>query len=240
MKYSKSLLVIVLLLGFFRSSVAFAQTEEEAPAEVETVDSVERIQSQDLAILDDKMLLQGYTEKYREYSRDIIFAMIEDDTLDDIKMAAAVRVLNQQYIHEIVYREKKIVERMLWRRLNRTTSPFVQVETMNALLVMERYHYFKSLAPQLIQKLNHYNSTVNEFAFTYLEQLTSNGNSRPREARIVFNTLRKMLFLSRKRLANVTTPDQRLKYKIKLLRWSIKVLGTEELKRLPKEVINLL
>ncbi len=62
----------------------------------------------------------------------------------------------------------------------------------------------------------------------------------PREARIVFDTLRKILFLSRKRLGNITVPNKRLKQKLELLRWSIRILGTQELKRLPSEVINLL
>jgi hypothetical protein len=61
-----------------------------------------------------------------------------------------------------------------------------------------------------------------------------------REARIVFETLRKTLFLSRNRLQDITTPNEALQNKLDLLRWSIKILGTQELKRLPQEVINLL
>ena len=128
---------------------------------------------------------------------------------------------------------------MLIRRLNRTDSAFVQVEIMHTLCLMDRYKYFKSMVPALIQKLDHYNSVVNELAYYGLNNITS-GHDRPREARIVFNALRDILFLSRKRLGNIKDPDERLTQKLKLLRWSIKILGNEELRKLPKEVINLL
>ena len=105
---------------------------------------------------------------------------------------------------------------------------------------MDRYRYFKHMAPALTQKLNHYNVAVNENAFNSLNQIIESGSNRSREARIIFNTLRKMLFLTRKRLATVKEPDPQLTKKLKLLRWSIKVLGNQELKKLPKEVINLL
>ncbi|MCK5083346.1 MAG: hypothetical protein KAR31_10605, partial [Candidatus Omnitrophica bacterium] len=122
----------------------------------------------------------------------------------------------------------------------RTDSPFVEVEVMHTLCRMDRYHYFKLTVPVLIQKLDHYNTAVNEIAFESLNQIIEAGSNRNQEARIVFNTLRKILFLSRKRLATITQPDARLAKKLKLLRWSIKVLGNQELKKLPKEVINLL
>jgi hypothetical protein len=96
------------------------------------------------------------------------------------------------------------------------------------------------MVPALIQKLDHYNSTVNEIAFESLNQIIKAGSNRNREARIVFNTLRKILFLSRRRLAAMTEPEPKLVKKLKLLRWAIKVLGNQELKKLPKEVINLL
>ena len=91
----------------------------------------------------------------------------------------------------------------------------------------------------LILKMDHYNKVVSTVAFENLDVITK-GSSRPREARVVFNTLRKILFLSRNRLQGVNAPDKRLSQKISLLRWSIKVLGTQELKRLPSEVIQLL
>ena len=46
--------------------------------------------------------------------------------------------------------------------------------------------------------------------------------------------------LSRKRLAEVKEVSIPLAQKLKLLRWSIKIIGTQELKKLPKEVIPLL
>ncbi len=191
-------------------------------------------------IFDDKLLLNGYAEKYDTESKEILLAMIKDETLGPFKMAAAVRVFKETYSQEVFSREKRIIIKILLRRLNRTSSPFVQVEIMHTLCRMDRYKYFKSMAPALILKLNHYNSTVNELAYTAVDDVIVTGNNRTREARIVFNTLRKILFLSRRRLADITEPDARLKQKLKILRWSIKVLGSQELKRLPKEVINLL
>lgn len=191
-------------------------------------------------IFDDQMLLNGYTEKYGDLSKEILLAMIKDDTLTPYRSAAAVRVFKQKFSSEVVSREKKVIEKTLLRRLHRTDSPFVQVEIMHTLCQMDRYRYFKSMVMALIQKLDHYNVAVNEIAFENLNQIIKAGSNRNREARIVFNTLRKMMFLSRKRLATVKEPDAKLAKKLKLLRWSIKVLGNQELKKLPKEVINLL
>ena len=96
------------------------------------------------------------------------------------------------------------------------------------------------MVPPLIYKLDHYNKAVNEIAYNSLQDIIKTPTNKPREARIIFSTLRKILFLSRRRLTNVTEPDERLKQKLSLLRWSIKILGSQELRRLPKEVINLL
>jgi len=191
-------------------------------------------------IFDDHMLLEGYTKKYDEYSKETLLAMIKDDTLTPYRSTAAVRVFQRKYSEEVVSNEKKKIEKILLRRLHRTNSPFVQVEIMYTLCQMDRYRYFKSMAPALTQKLDHYNTTINENAFNSLNKLIESGSNRHQEARIVFNTLRKMLFLSRKRLAEVKEPSAQLAMKLKLLRWSIKVLGNQELKKLPKEVINLL
>ena len=191
-------------------------------------------------IFDDQMLLKGYTEKYSNLSKEILLAMIKDDTLTPYRSASAVRVFRKKFSSEVVSREKKIIEKILLRRMHRTDSPFVQVEIMHTLCQMDRYRYFKSMVPALIQKLDHYNAAVNETTFDSLNQIIKTGNNRNREARIAFNTLRKTLFLSRKRLATVKEPDAKLAKKLKLLRWSIKVLGNQELKKLPKEVINLL
>ncbi len=194
----------------------------------------------DQTIFDDNLLLNGYADKYGSEPKEILLAMIKDDTLNPFKVAAAVRVFKKNFGKEVFSREKRIIEKILLRRLNRTNSPFVQVEIMHTLCQMDRYKYFKSMTPALVLKMDHYNSTVNELAYTAIDDIIITGNNRAREARIVFNTLRKILFLSRRRLANITEPGPRLKQKLEILRWSIKVLGSQELKRLPKEVINLL
>jgi len=191
-------------------------------------------------IFDDKLLLDGYAEKYEEESKETILAMIKDDSLNPFKMAAAIRVFREQYSSEVFSREKKIILKHIIRRLNRTTSPFVETEAMYTICTMNRYKYFKSMVPALIYKLDHYNQAVNEIAYKILDDIIKTSTNKPREARIIFTTLRKILFLSRKRLASVTEPDSRLKQKLSLTRWSIKILGSQELRRLPKEVINLL
>jgi len=192
------------------------------------------------SIFDDQMLLEGYTKKYSDFSKEILLAMIKDDTLTPYRSASAVRVFREKFSGEVVSHEKKRIEKVLLRRLHRTDSPFVQVEIMHTLCQMDRYRYFKSMAPALTQKLNHYNTAVNENAYNSLNAIIDAGSNRKSEARIIFNTLRKILFLSRKRLEVITEPDPQLTKKLKLLRWSIKVLGNQELKKLPKEVINLL
>ncbi len=194
----------------------------------------------DHTIFDDKLLLDGYTQKYNDLSKEVILEMIKDDTLSPYQTAAAVRVFRKNYGAEVVSREKSRVEKILIRRLKLTDSPFVQVEIMHTLCQLDRYRYFTSMVPALIQKLEHYNAAVNEIAFDSLNDLIESGSKRAREARVVFNTLRKILFLSRRRLANVIAPDPKLSRKLQLLRSSIKVLGNEELKKLPDEVINLL
>lgn len=191
-------------------------------------------------IFDDKMLLDGYTQKYSAFSKDVLIEMIKDDTLNSYRMAATVKAFKEKYSEEVVSREKVIIEKILLRRLNRDSSPFVQVQIMDTLCRMDRYRYFESMIPVLIQKLDHYNQAVNDMAFEALQYVVNNGSNRAREARIVFNTIRKTLFLSRKRLQNVTEPSPKLKQKLEVLRWSIKVLGTQELKRLPPEVLSLL
>lgn len=194
----------------------------------------------DQSLFDDKQLLEGYAQKYNDLSRDVILEMIMDDTLNPYQTAAAVRVFKVRYSGEVVSREKIRGERILLRRLKLTDSPFVEVEIMHTLCLMDRYRYFSTMVPALLQKLNHYNAAVNEIAFDNLNDIIGANNKRGREARIVFNTIRKMLFLSRNRLVGVSVPDEKLTRKLKLLRWSIKVLGSQELNRLPKEVINLL
>jgi hypothetical protein len=190
-------------------------------------------------IFDDKALLAGYTQKYGDESRDILLAMIADDSLGAYKCTAAVRVFKEKYANKVLSKEKSNILRILIRRLNRSDSPFVQVEIMHTLIILERYQYFESMVPALIQKMDHYNPVVSTMAYEDLLAITKN-SLYPREARLVFETLRKILFLSRNRLQNITTPDKKLRQKLDLLSWSVRILGTQELKRLPSEVINLL
>lgn len=191
-------------------------------------------------IFDDKMLLTGYAEKFKNLPKETILEMIKDDTLSSYQIAAAIRVFKNNYSQEAVSLEKRIAEKILLRRLNRTDSPFIQVEIMHTLCRMDRYRYFESMVPVLIQKLDHYNATVNEITYESIQDIIGHENKRQREARIVFNTLRKILFLTRNRLAKLREPTPRLKQKLDFLRWSIKVLGSQELNKLPKEVIRLL
>jgi len=191
------------------------------------------------AIFDDKALLAGYAQKYADEPRDILLAIIADDSVGAYKCAAAVRVFKEKYANQVLSREKTNILRVLLRRLNHSDSPFVQVEIMHALVVLDRYQYFEIMVPALILKMDHYNSVVSTMAFQSVQTIVKD-SLYPREARIVFDTLRKMLFLSRNRLGNITVPNAKLKQKLELLRWSIRILGTQELKRLPSEVINLL
>ncbi len=190
-------------------------------------------------IFDDKALLDGYYQKYADETKDILLAMIADDSLGAYKCAAAVQVFKERYANEVLSKQKGNIVRILIRRLNRSDSPFVQVEIMATLVVLDRYQYFESMTKALIQKMDHYNPVVSSLAYENLMDLTKD-SLYPREARIVFENLRKIFFLSRNRLKKITTPNENLKQKLDLLRWSIKILGTQELKRLPPEVINLL
>lgn len=202
----------------------------------------ESVEGEDLggdAVFDDLALINGYTDKFASESKETLLAMIADDSLGNYKCAAAIRVFKQKYGSELFKDEKPAIIRSILRRLNRTDSPFIQVEVMHVLIVLDRYQYFESMVPSLIQKLDHYNQVVSALAYDNLNEITKS-SSRPREARVVFNTLRKIFFLSKKRLANVSVPDARLKRKLMILRWSMKVLGSQLLKSLPSEVINLL
>jgi hypothetical protein len=150
-----------------------------------------------------------------------------------------VTVFKEKFANEVLSQDKPGILKVLIRRLNRSDSPFVQIEIMHTLVILDRYQYFDSMVPALIQKMDHYNPVVSQMAYMDLLDITKD-SIYPREARIVFDTLRKIFFLSRNRLQSVTTPDQNLQNKLDLLRWSIRILGTQELKRLPPEVINLL
>lgn len=191
-------------------------------------------------IFDDKSLLDGYTKRYEEKSQDVLIAMIRDDALESYKTAAAVRAFYKKFGQLVFSTEKRRIERWLIRRLARTDSIFVEIEIMHALCMMDRYKYFNSMMPNLLRRLDHYNPAANELAYQYINAIIRSGQNRAREARVIFNNLRRILFLSRRDLQGITEPDDRLKQKLDLLRWAIKILGTSELRRLPSEVLHLL
>lgn len=192
------------------------------------------------AIFDDKALFQGYVDKYSEKPKEVILAMINDSTLSTFKLAAAIRVFKDQFADQSVTTEKAFFEKTLLRILSHEDSPFVQVSAMGALVALDRYKYFKIMIPKLIEKMDHYNDAVVDIAYDELTLFVNNSTARTREARIIFNTLRKTLFLSRKKLETIREADEKLQKKLDLLFWTIKVLGTQELKQLPVEVIRLL
>ncbi len=191
------------------------------------------------AVFDDQALINGYTDKFAIEKKETLIAMISDDSLGAYKTAAAIRVFKQKYAGEVLTAEKPAIIKALIRRMNRSDSAFVQVEIMHTLVVIDRYQFFDSMVPAMIQKMDHYNRVVSALAYDNLQEIVK-VRFHPREARIVFNTMRKIFFLSRKRLALVDEPDETLRRKLSVLRWTIKALGTEELKKLPKEVIGLL
>ena len=191
-------------------------------------------------IFDDKALIEGYAGKLANASKDLLLAMINDDDLYGYKKAAAVRVFREKFAPQMVSRERSIIERVLLRQLQRSGAVHLQIEIMHALVILDRFRYFDTMVPLLIQKMDHYDPYVNELAYAALENINTSGAQRAREARIEFNTLRKIFFLSRKKLQSADPSDIKLRNKLQLLRWSIKVLGTEELKSLPPEVIGLM
>src|ERR1700689_2360464 len=64
------------------------------------------------AIFDDKALLEGYTEKYEDESRDTLLAMIADDSLGEYKCTAAVRVFKEKFADEVLSNEKANIIRI--------------------------------------------------------------------------------------------------------------------------------
>ncbi|MBF0122788.1 MAG: hypothetical protein HQL21_05200 [Candidatus Omnitrophica bacterium] len=230
----------MVFLGSFFTSWALAQTPQAVDAAVTQEEKIATVESGfDNVIFDDNMLINGYATKIAAAQKDFLLSAINDDGLAAYRKAAAVRVFRQKFAGQIVTKERAIIERVLLRQLERAVSAFVQVEIMHTLLVMDRYRYFDGMVPALIQKMDHYDDAVSDLAYKSVVSVNGDGNQRSREARIVFNTLRKMFFLTRKKLGDVAT-DSRLRNKIDLMRWSIKVLGTDQLKDLPKEVIGLM
>lgn len=213
-------LLASLLLSFLGPTLLWAQEEQ-------------------FSIFSDKDLLDGYAKQYAQEPKDVLVAMINDDTLSPYRTAAAVRVFNENFSQVVFAREKILIEKALLRRLAITTSAFVDTEIRHTLCKIDRYKYFESMVPKLLYRLDHYNKVVNELAYGYINDIIQSSQSRSREARIIFETLRKMLFLSRRKIKDVEQADERLKQKIELLRWAIKILGNQELQRLPPEAIHL-
>lgn len=191
-------------------------------------------------IFDDKLFIEGYAVKLANAPKDILLAMINDDSLNTFKKSAALQVFRKRFASQVVQHERLILERVMLRQLEKSSSVFVQLELMHVLVMLDRYRYFDAMVPALIQKLDHYDIAVTDLAYQAMDDIINTGSNRTREARIVFNTLRKTLFLTRKKLQNMDPNDERIKNKLQILRWSVKVLGTEELKNLPKEVISLM
>ena len=192
-------------------------------------------------IFDDKYLIDGYTQRYTKEPFRVLLAMLRDDTLTAVKTTAAIQVLTDNYSDQLFARDKAITEKSLLRRLNKTDSPFVQIAAMRALCRLNRYQYFKPMVPELILKIDHYDRAVSQLATDAVNDILTHGKDKAWEARIVFTTLRKLLFLSRNKLTDSNEKNgPAMREKIKILRWSIKILGTEELRQLPKEVIPLL
>lgn len=232
--FSRIMISMMITLGVMTFS--YAQTAPEAKAS-----DLRAVLAEDIdRIFDDKLLIEGYAVKLAIAPKDILLAMINDDSLNAFKKAAAIQVFRTRFSTQVVQRERMIVERMMLRQLEKAESVFVQIELMRVLVLMDRYRYFDAMVPALIQKLDHYDVAVNEWSYQALDNIINAGASRTREARIIFNTLRKTFFLQRKKLQDADLNDQRLKNKLQILRWSIKVLGTDELKNLPKEVISLM
>ena len=150
-------LILILLLITISGVWAAENADENLAAPAVTGADTSGSKEQPFPIFDDKMLLEGYAKRYKDLSKDILLEMIKDDTVTSYKMAAAIRAFRENYSDEVVSHEKSGIEKILLRRLNRTDSSFVQVEVMYTLCVLDRYRYFPSMVPPLIQKLDHYN-----------------------------------------------------------------------------------
>ena len=189
---------------------------------------------------DDKALIQGYTTKLLPAPKDLLLAMINDEGLHAYRKAAAVKVFREKFAPAMVSRERVIIEKVLLQQLQRSLIVPLQIEILHTLVVMDRFRYYEPMVPIVVRKMDHYDAYVNELAYEALVNINTSEVTRPREARIVFNALRKIFFLSRKKLKTADTLDPKMHNKFELLRWAIKILGTEELKRLPLEVISLM
>lgn len=228
--------------GFFVLAAVSGVSAQEVPeagaplsAPADAVRAMEELDH----FFDDALLMDGYAKKLAGASKEVLLSMLADNSLNAFKKAAVVRVFREKFASRIVGRELALVERIFLRQLELSNSPFIQIEIIHTLLVMDRYRYFDAMMPVLVKKMDHYDPLVDGMAYNAISSLTGTA-TRSREARIVFNTLRKMFFLSRKKLQGAKSTDERLHNRLQVLRWAIKILGTEELKKLPKEVIGLM
>lgn len=232
----------LLWMFLFFSMTTLTAAQQQEPSLVETVEAQDDLIKKELdRFFDDQLLIERFAEKIQEETIENLLLMIDDKNLYNYKIAAAVRVFRQKYAKEVVQRDKVLIEKAFLRRLEVSKSIFLEIEIMHTLLLMDRYRFFTEMTSMLIKGLDHYDLSAVDLAYKALNEVVlMEKPSRVREARIVFNILRKIFFLSRKKLVNADIQDTRLKYKLSLLRWAIKVLGTQELKNLPKEVISLM
>ena len=86
--------------------------------------------------------------------------MIQDATLDDYKIAAAVRVFKENFSEQLVLSERRYAEKVLMHRLN-------QIPHLSRLKLCMRcaklivINIFWLHGPNFNPKLDHYNRTVN-------------------------------------------------------------------------------
>ena len=130
MNFVSFCLTVLLLLGLSN----YARAAEGDPVEGADLGSE--------AIFDDRALINGYTDKFAKENKDILLAMINDESLGAYKTAAAVRVFKQRFAEEIFKAEKPPIIKLLIRRLNRSDSAFVKVEIMHTLCYIYMYSYF--------------------------------------------------------------------------------------------------
>src|SRR5208283_4649289 len=108
----KNIYFLLLLLTLFFPNPAWSQDKDDInPTDIASG-----------AIFDDKALLEGYAQKYADENKDILLAMIADDSLGAYKCTAAVRVFKEKYANEVLSNEKTNIIRILIRRLNRSDS----------------------------------------------------------------------------------------------------------------------
>jgi len=82
----KKTYILVLFLSLFMTAALWAQDKDDInPADIASG-----------AIFDDKALLEGYTQKYADETRETLLAMINDDSLGSYKCTAAVRVMKKR------------------------------------------------------------------------------------------------------------------------------------------------